>query len=78
MSEFEDKLNSILGNPEAMAQVMNLAQSLNLGGGGGEPEGAPPPPDQGAPPPGGGGLGDLLGQLDPKLMERLLPRRQRQ
>ena len=39
MSEFEDKLNSILGNPEAMAQVMNLAQSLNLGGGGGEPEG---------------------------------------
>ena len=73
MSEFEDKLNSILGNPEAMAQVMNLAQSLNLGGGGGEPEGAPPPPDQGAPPPGGGGLGDLLGQLDPKLMERLLP-----
>ena len=66
MSEFEDKLNSILGNPEAMAQVMNLAQSLNLGG-------APPPPDQGAPPPGGGGLGDLLGQLDPKLMERLLP-----
>ena len=73
MSEFEDKLNSILGNPEAMAQVLNLAQSLNLGGGGGEQEGAPPPPDQGAPPPGGGGLGDLLGQLDPKLMERLLP-----
>lgn len=73
MSEFEEKLNSILGNPEAMAQVMNLAQSLNLGGGGGEQEGAPPPPDQGAPSPGGGGLGDLLGQLDPKLIERLLP-----
>ena len=73
MSEFEEKLNSILGNPEAMAQVMNLAQSLNLGGGGGEAEGAPPPPGQGAPPAGGGGLGDLLGGLDPKLLERLLP-----
>ena len=74
MSEFEEKLNSILGNPDAMAQVMNLAQSLNLGGGGGEQEGAPPPPSGGAPPAGGGGgLGDLLGQLDPKLLERLLP-----
>ena len=41
MSEFEEKLNAFLSNPDAMAQVMNLAQSLNLGGesgaaGGGE------------------------------------------
>lgn len=28
MSEFEDKLNAILSNPEAMGQIMNLAQSL--------------------------------------------------
>ena len=34
MSEFEEKLNAFLSNPDAMAQVMNLAQSLNLGGGG--------------------------------------------
>ena len=63
---------------------MNLAQSLNLGGGGGEsPQGGqgggnePPPP----PPPSGGGdglgglagLGSLLGQIDPKWINRLLP-----
>ena len=33
MSDFEEKLNSILSNPEAMGQIMNLAQSLNPGGG---------------------------------------------
>lgn len=79
MGEFEEKLNAFLSNPDAMAQVMNLAQSLNLGGGtgtsGGEGGEAAPPP------PGGGngalgdlsGLGDLLGQIDPKLIQRLLP-----
>ena len=51
MSDFEEKLNSVLSNPDAMSQIMNLAQSLNLGGGGGEsPQGGqgggnePPPP----------------------------------
>lgn len=83
VSEFEEKLNSFLSNPEAMAQVMNLAQSLNLGGGpgggdGGEPAGsggAPPPPPGGAAggPDSFSGLGDLLGQVDPKLLQRLLP-----
>lgn len=98
MSEFEEKLNSILSNPEAMSQVMNLAQSLNLGGGGGgEPpageagNGGSPPPSDGAgrgsaaPPSsssggtaGLGGLGDLaglgnlLGQIDPKVIQKLL------
>ena len=84
MSDFEEKLNSVLSNPDAMSQIMNLAQSLNLGGGGGEsPPGGqgggnePPPP----PPPSGGGdglgglagLGSLLGQIDPKWINRLLP-----
>ena len=84
MSDFEEKLNSVLSNPDAMSQIMNLAQSLNLGGGGGEsPQGGqgggsePPPP----PPPAGGGdglgglagLGSLLGQIDPKWINRLLP-----
>ena len=32
MSDFEEKLNAILSNPESMGQIMNLAQSLNLGG----------------------------------------------
>ena len=84
MSDFEEKLNSVLSNPDAMSQIMNLAQSLNLGGRGGEsPQGGqgggnePPPP----PPPSGGGdglgglagLGSLLGQIDPKWINRLLP-----
>lgn len=34
MSELEEKLENILGNPQAMAQIMSLAQSLNLGGSG--------------------------------------------
>ena len=28
MSDFEDKLNAILSNPDAMGQIMSLAQSL--------------------------------------------------
>lgn len=28
LSEFEDKLQSILGNPEAMGQIMSIAQSI--------------------------------------------------
>ena len=37
MSEFDDKLSAILGNQEAMGQIMALAQSLS--GGKQEPEG---------------------------------------
>ena len=32
MSELEEKLEHILGDPQAMAQIMSLAQSLDLGG----------------------------------------------
>ncbi len=80
MAEFDDKLNSILSNPEAMSQIMQLAQSL--GGGGGAPGPQPggpspsPPPQQFAPPPppmGGDLLSSLTGGLDPKLLSRLLP-----
>lgn len=74
MAEFDEKLNSILSNPDAMSQIMQLAQSL---GGGGQSVPAPPPPQgqtgqtpawtpppsqQTAPPPTGGG-GDLLSSL---------------
>ncbi len=81
MSDFEEKLNAILSNPESMGQIMNLAQSLNLGGGG-EPSGDGPPPPRPSPdaapsrggiPDGLSGLGSLLGQIDPKLIGRLLP-----
>lgn len=89
MAEFDDKLNSILSNPDAMSQIMQLAQSL--GGDGGGQSAAPPPQGQpgpqqapawGAPPPqqtppsGGGDLLSSLmggGGLDPGLLSRLLP-----
>ena len=76
MAEFDDKLNSILSNPDAMAQIMQLAQSL--GGGTEQPAAPPPPPPQApqppAPAPGGGDLlSSLTGGLDPQLLLRLLP-----
>jgi len=44
MAEFDDKLNSLLSNPEAMDQIMKMAQSLMGNGGGTEqpPHAAPP------------------------------------
>ena len=50
MSEWEEKLNTLLSDPDAMAQVMNIAQNLSqqMGQSGGS---APPPPPAG----GGGG-----------------------
>ena len=81
MGEFEEKLNAILSNPDALAQVAILAQSLNLGGGADNADA--PPPEGGQSAPGGSGpipdlgglsgLGDLLGQIDPNLLQKLLP-----
>ena len=74
MSELEDKLNAILSNPEAMAQVMGLAQSLSGSGAFGstqEQEKRPPNGTQASSPV--GGIGDLFSQIDPKMLERLLP-----
>ncbi|MBR2894159.1 MAG: hypothetical protein IKC03_00690 [Oscillospiraceae bacterium] len=84
MSDFEDKLNAILSNPDAMAQVMHLAQSLGGSGvlGGGQPQQEENPPLPSDPPPCDthsnpfgdiGKLGDLFGQIDPGLITRLLP-----
>lgn len=87
MSEFEEKLNAILSDPNAMAQVANLAQSLNLGGVF-PVDDAQPPPVTIAPEPqtaAGGvssllggledlaGLGELMGQIDPAMIARFLP-----
>lgn len=79
MSELEEKLESVLGNPQAMAQIMALAQSLNGGGsppaaGAGEPsqpqeqpqeqaQSPAPPPASAASGGTGDGLGSLLGGL---------------
>ena len=83
MAEFDDKLNSLLSNPDAMAQIMQLAQSIS----GGSSEAPPPPPQQPQPapqpfsppqqtaPPAGNMASPLfaLGNMDPKLMMKLLP-----
>ena len=46
---FEDKLNQILSDPDSMAKIMNLAQSL--GGPSAAPNGPPDPPPKPPPPP---------------------------
>ena len=42
MEDMESKLGAILGNPEMMAQIMNMAQQL----GGTQPQPTPPPPPE--------------------------------
>ena len=86
MAEFEDKLNEMLSNPDSMAQIMRLAQSLS---GDSQDSGQEPPPQsppqqrqqapqdqhhQGPPPQSGADLlSSLTGGIDPKLLMRLLP-----
>ena len=71
MSQLDEKLNQLLGDPAAMAQVMQLAQQLSgtlgEGSGGGSPPPSPPPAP--APPPGT----NPLGAFDPQLLTRMLP-----
>lgn len=55
MAEFDDKLNSLLSNPEAMDQIMKMAQSLM--GGGQTPEGTAPSASGGPAPQSGPPLG---------------------
>lgn len=61
MGELEEKLENILGNPQAMAQIMSLAQSLNLGGSSGQGQ-----PQEGAQ---GEGTGQPAGQPEPPRAE---------
>ena len=87
MAEFDEKMNSILSNPDAMAQIMQLAQSLS-GGQVAEspPQSAPQPPSppprpapqpSPLPPPASPAGPDLLsslaGGMDPKMLAKLLP-----
>ena len=88
MADFDDKLNRILSNPEAMAQIARLAQSLD-----GPPEqsgppsmtgNAGPPPDSG--PASGGGpappppipdlshdVSELPPPFNPDTLQKFLP-----
>lgn len=70
MSDFEDKLQSILSNPEAMGQIMSLAQSIT--GGSQEAEDAPESEEFPFSTSGEQTSGDLfsmLGNLDPRLLQ---------
>ena len=77
MAEFDEKLNSLLADPNAMAQIMQLAQSLTGGQGQSPPPSAspqaPPPQQPPPPPPAPDLLSSLAGGLDPKLLVKLLP-----
>jgi len=84
VAEFEDKLNAILGDPEAMEQIVSIAKALT-----GEqepaPAASPDPPLEETPPAapnsqpnwqavlgllgGKGGDNPLLGDLDPQLIQ---------
>lgn len=80
MAEFDEKLNSLLSNPEAMAQIMQMAQSLS-GGQAQQPVQQPPqrpaqPPVQPPTPAGGdilSSLSGLTGGMDPAMLTKLLP-----
>lgn len=78
MAEFEDKLNSILGNQEAMSQIMALARSLS----GEQPQEKPPAlevpgedqentyvPAANAQEVSAPDLSALLGQIDPQMLQ---------
>ena len=75
MSEFDEKLNALLSDPNSMARIMELAQSLGGAPGSGGPgpspapssqsggsSGGPPPPPNPFPPgvPGGGPAGGVF------------------
>ena len=68
MAEFEEKLNAILGNQEAMGQILSLARSLS----GDQPE-APaleePQDTYQAPEAPLPDLSELLGQVDPSMIQ---------
>lgn len=64
MAQFEEQLNSILGDQNAMSQIMALAQSLSSGGG----QTAAPVPEPSQAPPTAEGTVSALDQLDPRLL----------
>jgi hypothetical protein len=78
VSEFDDKLNTLLSNPESMAQIMQLAQSLSgQSAPSSEPAAqsaaAPPPPPSPPPQPNAEPPFSVPGGFDPKLLTKLMP-----
>lgn len=78
MAEFDEKLNALLSNPDSMAQIMRLAQSLSgdtEGGSGQESQKHHQQEHHQQEPPQSSAdlLSSLTGGVDPKLLMRLLP-----
>ena len=75
MSEFDEKLNALLSDPDRMAQIMQMAQTLSGTASPAQQQSPSPPPPQpqAAPAFNGDILSSLTGGLDPKLLMRLLP-----
>ena len=63
MGELDEKLNAILGDPDAMGQIMALARSL---GGEGQQENTP---QEGAPEEQQEDLWSVLGNMDPRMLQ---------
>ncbi|MBE7003606.1 MAG: hypothetical protein E7425_04875 [Ruminococcaceae bacterium] len=78
MADWQEQLHTILSDPDAMAQIVSLAQSISGGddgpGGAPPPPGAPSEPPKPPPPPGASpeAVQAMLGSLDPELAERML------
>ena len=68
MAEWEDKMNQILSSPEAMEQIMSLANSLSQ-----TETNAPAPPSEEASALPAGVLNGLNGLADPAMLSRLMP-----
>lgn len=72
MAELDEKLNTLLSDPNSMAQIMQMAQQLSVTMGGGTDNAPPaqqPPPPPAAPP----AALPPLGVLDPQVLARFLP-----
>ncbi len=81
MGELEEKLNAILGDSQAMSQIMALAQSLGKSDPKEREEASPAPPSDPPPAPEAEPGEDLLGGIDPQMLDlgmRLLGEYQRQ
>ena len=71
VNDWEEKLNTLLSDPDAMSQVVNMAQALSQQMGGapnssGEHTNPPPPPER-------GGTASPFDGIDPDLLARLIP-----
>lgn len=81
MGELEEKLNAILGDSQAMSQIMALAHSLGKSDPKEGEEASPAPPSDPPPAPEAEPGEDLLGGIDPQMLDlgmRLLGEYQRQ